>query len=170
MCPRCYGELHPRQRTQPRAATMLTVLVNAAATLRTADNNIQAPVDDPPTENNKENRPMLTMDNVSFHHKPERAAALLAKKVVVNTFPPNTTCRLQPLDHSINGIIKRKICSAWTKWMRRPNPAYTVDGNLQQPQRQEIMDWVLTAVDGVQPEAIRRSFRHCWPTLMVLNE
>ena len=113
---------------------------------------------------------MLTMDNVAFHHKPECAAALLKKKVVVNTFPPNTTCRLQPLDHSINGIIKRKICSAWTKWMRRPNPAYTADGNLQQPQRQEIMDWVLTAVEGVQPEAIRRSFRHCWPTLMVLNE
>jgi hypothetical protein len=113
---------------------------------------------------------MLTMDNVAFHHKPECAAALLESKVVVNTFPPNTTCRLQPLDHSINGIVKRKICSSWTKWMRRPNPAYTAEGNLQQPQREEIMEWVLNAVEGVQPEAIRRSFRHCWPTLMVLNE
>ena len=113
---------------------------------------------------------MLTMDNVSFHHKPECAAALLENKVVVNTFPPNTTCRLQPLDHSINGNIKRQICRAWTRWMRRLNPKLTPDGNLQQPQRDEIMGWVLDAVEAVKPEAIRRSFRHCWPTLMVLNE
>ncbi len=113
---------------------------------------------------------MLTMDNVAFHHKPECAAAFLSQKVAVNTFPANTTCRLQPLDHSINGIVKRKMGKSWTKWMRRPDPALTTEGNLQQPQREEIMEWVLNAVEGVQPEAIRRSFRHCWPSLMVLNE
>ena len=113
---------------------------------------------------------MLTMDNVAFHHKPECAAALLAHKVAVNTFPPNTTSRLQPLDHSINGIVKRKMGLSWKNWMKRPNPALTAEGNLQQPQRHEIMDWVLDAIEGVQPEAIRRSFRHCWPTLMVLSE
>jgi hypothetical protein len=113
---------------------------------------------------------MLTMDNVSFHLNPECAAALSSQKIVVNTFPPNTTCRLQPLDHSINGIVKRKFTSSWTKWMRRANPAKTVHGNLQQPQRDQIKQWVLDAIDGVKPESIRRSFRHCWPSLMALSD
>jgi hypothetical protein len=103
---------------------------------------------------------MLTMDNVSFHKNPACAAALLANKVVVNTFPPNTTCRLQPLDHSINGNIKRRLCSFWTRWMRRPNPTLTPQGNLQQPQRDVIMKWVLDAVEEVGAAAVRRSFRH----------
>ena len=29
---------------------------------------------------------------------------------------------------------------------------------------------VLEAIEVVKPESIRRSFRHCWPTLMVLSE
>ena len=54
--------------------------------------------------------------------------------------------------------------------MRRENPARTIHGNLQQPQRDEIKQWVLDSIEGVKPESIRRSFRHCWPSLTVVSE
>ncbi len=59
--------------------------------------------------NNPTRRCILTMDNVKFHHSAEVKAALKEQKVKVSHFPANTTCRLQPLDHSINGVFKNKL-------------------------------------------------------------
>jgi hypothetical protein len=104
---------------------------------------------------------ILTMDNVSFHKKPECAAALLDQKAVVSTFPPNTTARTQPLDHCINGVVKKKLQAYWTTWMQRSNKEYTPAGNLKVPGFELLMEWIARAWHEVDPETIKASFDHC---------
>jgi hypothetical protein len=104
---------------------------------------------------------MLTMDNVSFHKKPECGAALLEQQVVVNTFPPNTTARLQPLDHSINGVVKKKLQAYWSTWMQRAIKELTKAGNLKVPGHDLLLEWIARAWYEVDPETIKASFDHC---------
>ena len=107
---------------------------------------------------------LLTLDNVSFHHDVLVAELLRKQRVHMSNFPPNTTCRLQPLDHSIMGVIKRKLADEWDEWMDRPNPTMTKHGNLQVVQKETLLTWIAKAWSELKPESIKKSFDSCWMT------
>ncbi len=102
---------------------------------------------------------LLTMDNASFHTQ----LTYDTSKLAISYFPPNTTCLLQPLDANPNACVKRSIRDSWTSWMSEASPALTALGNLKQPQREQIIDWVAIAWRNLEAETIRNSFSHCWP-------
>jgi len=115
--------------------------------------------------NNRDNstRPcILTMDNVSFHHSNEITRALREQNVTISNFPPNTTCRLQPLDHSINGVVKNKLDEYWNEYMDRIDIPRTKAGNLQRPSKELILEWITRAFDELKPLTIINSFNSCW--------
>jgi hypothetical protein len=115
--------------------------------------------------NNRENssRPcILTMDNVSFHHSDAITNALRGQNVTLSYFPPNTTCRLQPLDHSINGVIKNKMDEYWNEYMDQHDLPRTDAGNLQRPSKEIILDWITRAFEELKSESIMKSFSSCW--------
>ena len=114
--------------------------------------------------NNSTAPAILTMDNVKFHSDNTVQDALRAQNVIVSNFPPNTTCRLQPLDHSINGVVKKKLDEYWSEWMNNEAPALTCHGNLQKPQRDETLGWVGDAWFAVTSDTIKKSFNSCWKT------
>jgi hypothetical protein len=106
---------------------------------------------------------ILTMDNVSFHHSQDVTDALRNQNVTVSHFPPNTTCRLQPLDHSINGVIKNKLDEYWNdEFMDQINPPRTKAGNLQRPSKEIMLSWITRAYAELKDESITNSFNSCW--------
>lgn len=112
--------------------------------------------------NNPTRRCILTMDNVKFHHSAEVKAALKEQKVKVSHFPANTTCRLQPLDHSINGVFKNKLDKYWNEYMDSPDLPRTKAGNLRRPTRIKILEWITRAFAELKTESIQNSFNSCW--------
>ena len=86
---------------------------------------------------------LLLMDGHSSHYCPDAIRLAAKEKVILFTFPPNTTHLTQPLDHSCFGPLKvewRKVCQtfltlerlllnsfsalfteAWQKSMTMPN-------------------------------------------------
>jgi hypothetical protein len=105
---------------------------------------------------------ILIMDNASFHKDQKFAAALTNQNGMTDFLPPNTTCRLQPLDHSINGLLKNYIREEWTIWMRRDNPTLTRAGRLQIAQMNELLGWCKRAWDRISEQNVQRSFDHCF--------
>jgi hypothetical protein len=111
---------------------------------------------------NPSRRSILTMDNVKFHHSTEVKEALRNQKVTVSHFPPNTTCRLQPLDHNINGVIKNKMDEYWNDYMDDVNLPRTKKGNFKIPAQNAMLTWISRAFRDLKPDTIINSFNSCW--------
>lgn len=54
------------------------------------------------------------------------------------------TSLVQLMDKSVNRPFKTRIQEFWSKWLAEPR-AITKMGNLKQPTRQDVIDWVLQA-------------------------
>ena len=105
---------------------------------------------------------LLIMDNASFHKDESCITELKQQGGRADFLPPNTTCRLQPLDHSINGLLKTFVRDEWTTWMRRPHPSVTKGGKLKVASKTELLGWIRTAWNRIKPENIVKSFSHCF--------
>ena len=104
---------------------------------------------------------LLIIDN----YKPHLAADSMTiaeeecnSEIVV--VPGGCTGLAQPMDKSVNKPFKEMIRGYWAEWMRLPR-AKTAAGNLKQPTRQDVIDWVSRAWDSLSVGVLKHSFLVC---------
>ena len=74
--------------------------------------------------------------------------------------PGGCTSIVQPMDKCINKAFKESMGQSWQGWMREGR-AKTKMGNLKQPTRQDVINWVSKAWDSIKQETIANSFLIC---------
>ena len=74
--------------------------------------------------------------------------------------PGGCTTLAQPMDKCVNKPFKERIRGYWAEWMQTPM-AKTIQGNLKQPTRQDVIDWVSRAWSEIDPELLTHSFLVC---------
>ena len=62
------------------------------------------------------------------------------------------------MDVGINKPFKDRIRNGWIKWA---SENLLANGNLPQPTREQVMEWVNASWALITPEMIRNSFRKC---------
>lgn len=77
------------------------------------------------TRCSKERRVLLLLDNHNSHLSIEALDLLKENGVVVLSFPPHCSHKLQPLDRSVFGPLKKYVNSACDSWMTN-NPGQTM--------------------------------------------
>lgn len=102
---------------------------------------------------------VFIMDNFSAHRHAEVICTLKRKGLIPFFLPPNSTALLQPLDLSLNKIIKTSMKRRQLQWqLDELNSKGTLD-DIDNPTRQEVCEWARDAVKSVDPEQIKRAFR-----------
>ena len=77
------------------------------------------------TRCSKEKRVLLCMDNHVSHVSLEAIEFAKANGIILLTFPPHTSHRLQPLDKTVYGPLKQSYNNECAKWMLN-NPGRTI--------------------------------------------
>lgn len=77
------------------------------------------------TQSSIDNKSLLIVDNHESHISVEALNLAKSSGVVILTFPPHTSHKLQPLDRSIFGPLKKFYNSACSNWLMA-NPAKTM--------------------------------------------
>ena len=80
-----------------------------------------------------------------------------AKLVII---PGGCTSVAQPMDKCINRPFKQRVREHWQEWMRQGRPM-TPSGNLKQPTRQYVIDWVSQAWSSIKKDTLVHSFLVC---------
>ncbi|XP_065840181.1 uncharacterized protein [Oscarella lobularis] len=75
--------------------------------------------------------------------------------------PGGCTSIAQPMDRSVNKPFKESIRESWSSWMRQNGGGKTPAGNLKQPTRQNVIDWVAEAWRKISPELLVKSLLVC---------
>lgn len=57
-------------------------------------------------------------------------------------------------------VLQDAVRDCWVQWMAEERPL-TAAGNLQQPKRQDIINWVGRAWDSVRGDTITKAFLRC---------
>ena len=93
----------------------------------------------------QDERRLLIVDSYRAHITKESTDIVKrgcnAELVVI---PGGCTSVAQPMDKCINRPFKQQIRDQWQEWMRGDRPK-TPSGNLKQPTRQDVIDWVSQA-------------------------
>lgn len=63
--------------------------------------------------------------------------------------PDGCTSIVQPMDRCINKPFKESMRASWQEWMREDR-AKTTMGNLKQPTRQDVLNWVSKAWESIK--------------------
>ena len=74
--------------------------------------------------------------------------------------PGGCTSIAQPMDRSVNKPFKDSMRESWTSWMKLDR-ATTRMGNLKQPTRQDVINWVSKAWASIKVETLTKSFLSC---------
>jgi hypothetical protein len=67
---------------------------------------------------------LLIMDGVALHKMHNVCDYMYEHNIQPEFFSPNATCRLQPLDHCLNALLKKWMKEFYADWMRL-DPTYT---------------------------------------------
>ena len=78
----------------------------------------------------------------------------------VTIIPEGCTSIVQPMDKCINKPFKDHMRASWQEWMRQDR-AKTKSRNLNQPTRQDAINWVSKAWDLISLDTLIRSFKVC---------
>jgi hypothetical protein len=104
---------------------------------------------------------VLFMDNMGAHDTEGIENACRTHQLPTCLFPPNCTPLLQPLDHSINAVVKQGYEEEWSKWHREVGrKRLTKQGNVKKPTESDLNRWVATALQRITPEMVRKCWRH----------
>lgn len=87
-------------------------------------------------------------------------AALTERNVDLVFVPGGCTALAQPVDVGIAKSFMDGVRDCWVEWMTQPRPP-TVAGNLTQPTRQDVINWVGHAWERVNPDAVTKAFLRC---------
>jgi DDE superfamily endonuclease len=67
---------------------------------------------------------------------------------------------VQPLDVSINKPFKDSLRNQWTEWFATTNER-TPGNNHKPPTRQNLIEWISLAWEGISASVITASFEKC---------
>ena len=109
-----------------------------------------------------DHRVLLILDSYKPHKATEVLNNLEERGTDVSYIPGGCTPLVQPMDVSVNKPFKCYIKEQWTQWMAAADTRDKISrGNLKAPTRQDVISWVSTAWDLIQPEILERSFLRC---------
>ena len=74
--------------------------------------------------------------------------------------PAGCTPLVQPPDVAINRPFKARMEDLWVLWHRQHRET-TKMGNPKQPTRQNVINWISTAWEGISEDVIRDAFVKC---------
>ena len=106
-------------------------------------------------------RRILVVDSYKSH-KSEESIEIAKRRCnsEVIIIPGGCTSIIQPMDKCINKPFKTYMRQEWQEWMREDRPT-TKAGNLKQPTRQNIVNWVSKAWASIEQKVITDSFLVC---------
>ena len=100
---------------------------------------------------------LLIMDSYRAHITKESTDMVKcecnAELVII---PGGCTSVAQPMDKCINRPFKQRVREHWQEWMRQGRPK-TPSGNLKQPTRQDVIDWVSQAWSSIKKDTLVHS-------------
>eukprot|EP00731_Ephydatia_muelleri_P018609 Em0011g649a len=109
----------------------------------------------------KDNRRLLLVDNYRPHLTDDSQEIVTAECNSDLLFiPAGCTPLVQPMDVSVNRPFKQAMRDNWLKWMSSNNER-TAHGNLKQPTRQHVINWISAAWDNIKAESIIETFMRC---------
>ena len=95
-------------------------------------------------------RRLLVIDSYKLHQAATVTSIEIARhkcNADVVIIPGGCTSIVQPMDRCINKPFKEAMRVSWEEWMHQDRPK-TLMGNLKQPTRQNIINWVSKAWDS----------------------
>ena len=112
-------------------------------------------------------RRLLLVDNYKAHTTELSMATVESKcNSDIVLIPAGCTPLVQPMDVSVNRPFKALMREQWVTWFSTHN-LHTKHGNLKQPTRQDVINWVSKAWESVKMETIVESFLLCGITPQV---
>lgn len=108
------------------------------------------------------NRRLLAWDSYECHVEDAVTQALRSKKIDSVIVPGGCTKYIQAPDVSWNKPFKSLCTERYDDWLGRDGiNQETAAGNLKQPPRRAILQWILEAWDALPIDAIKKSFKIC---------
>ena len=104
-------------------------------------------------------RRLLTLDHYRPHMSEEVKQIASQRCTDLVFIPAGCTSIAQPLDVSINKPFKDNLRAQWVKWMQTAER--NQNGNLRQPTRQNLLNWISRAWESIDEEIIIRAFLYC---------
>ena len=102
---------------------------------------------------------LLIMDSMASHKKDTVKDNLLKCKTQLAIIPGGLTCKLQPLDLTVNRVFKDRMRYIWEKWMTEGDHTFTKSGRMRRASYQEVCAWVGQAWKEVPTSVIQSGFR-----------
>jgi len=103
---------------------------------------------------------LAVLDCYNAHRSAETRQLLEDMNIDVVYIPGGCTSIAQPMDVSVNRPFKANMRRQWTRWFETHDDR-TPAGNLRQPSRQQVINWVSQAWRDIPEDVIRRSFLRC---------
>ena len=105
---------------------------------------------------------IVVLDNFQGHVFDDNELKELETNLIAKIMflPPNTTSELQPLDLSINYILKNKLKNLWIDWyvQEYKKDREENDPKAPTPKKQSIYDWFTLAYNAITPTTLIKSF------------
>jgi hypothetical protein len=101
--------------------------------------------------------PLLYLDSYRCHMMKSVVDSITALGVEVDHIPGGCTSLCQPVDVGINKPFKNRIRDQWEAWMIREG---LEAATTKPPSRGHIAEWVVRAMETLQPDLIQNAWRH----------
>ena len=101
---------------------------------------------------------MLVLDSMRAHITEEVKHSFAQVRTPLAVIPGGLTCKLQPLDISVNHAFKVHIRNEWERWMSDGMKTYTASGRMRRASYAEVTTWITTAWEKIKRETIMNAF------------
>ena len=102
---------------------------------------------------------LLILDKARIHETAEVRTSLQQKQTNLVHIPGGCTAICQPADVSWNRPFKSRLRKEYRAW--RGLKKKTPKGNIAQPSRQDVINWISKAWADLDEEMVKRSFKVC---------
>jgi len=107
----------------------------------------------------KDCKSLFIIDNFSGHIMEEKERVDIEKElnIIIKYLRPYTASLVQPLDLSINYLLKHKLKQEWLEWfIKKDNP----QEKAKYPSKQDIYNWFARSWRTISPPNIVKAFLH----------
>ena len=102
-------------------------------------------------------------DQLAVHEMRWTAEFLEDKNVKQLFVPAGRTVQFQSLDTLVNHVFKTLMAERYHKWQMEDVHGVTRTGNMQNPTKQNFLDWISQSWAEISAELLKRSFQvACW--------
>ena len=104
---------------------------------------------------------MLVLDSFRCHRMPTIKAQLKQERTDLVIIPGGLTRLLQPLDVAVNKPMKDALRQRWNQWLTSDSHSFTAGGRMRQPTLVEVVCWIHSVWQELDPAIIQRGFLKC---------